>query len=311
MIRARRARLSAAGILGALSMQGVLAQTSAPACSDIQNTWTAPFGKYVLSQSAGGSITGTVTANGSTCQSGTTMSVTGQAGSSGSIFINVPNGIQPNGNTCIGDHGSITISGPGCTQATYSFVLANLGGSGTAAFTAQQCLVPTGETTPAFVTWDPSQPSVAIFSQTPTSSTYYDWGGRELSEVFPSRGIDTCYFEGSDIPDASDGPAFRPILHFERNAGYQDKVGPTPDTVTYYRKHGKTPCGITLYQDVLTDCPAHDTAFAHNTLIEDIGDTTVTSKRGNSAPVSETWGPPPSRDLIGILISFILEPVIH
>src|SRR5579872_4545659 len=243
--------------------------------------------------------------------------VTGQYTGNGhfSVTATYPSGtsVQP-----IGCADSITYVGtiaePGCDTATVSW--SNSSGLSGSFSWVQACQVPTGEANSVFAGWDDAegQPTLAIFTQY-LAPTTFDWGGRQVSETSPQPGEDTCW--DSTVP-ALGGPknptltvtGGSPIVMASQNGvttSYKDLVGATADLVKFYRRVGKTPCHIFVYQAMQIACdtvpkPNALQTFANNQDDSIINQTTVQGVRGSVKSDFRLWGTPaPSVTLVPVM----------
>jgi hypothetical protein len=286
-----------------------------PPCASMDGTWTSPEGKYTLNQDPDGKIKGQFVSTGPTCPSGETYEVHQTSASTGNgQFVIAATDLGNNPKCNSGFVAEPTISGPGCTTAAVSFTTSS-GGSGKETWNYSGCRVPDKETTPQFLNWS-SAPAItaAVFGQglifTESSSGWYDFGGRTITETFPQAGVDSCHFLGSSIPDQSVGVAEESGTLTSAGANpiiYPDTVGPIQSFVTYYRATSRTPCNVTLNQVMVIDCPDGTKPYQPNKLIAFTGDTTVTDLRGPAASPTPsptlTWGPPPPKDYMTIIIN--------
>jgi hypothetical protein len=167
-----------------------------------------------------------------------------------------------------------------------------------------------GETT-AFGGWYPSSldPNTAasIFAAyemtfTPT----YDWGGRQLTESFPSSGIsDTCYTPSSKIPKLTSYPSTTISIV---GMDWEDLVGVSTPVVNNYREMGVTPCFYALQQVMSVDSSTTTTvSYNSNQHINGIGNTTVYEYRAGVYSGTEPWGVPSIKLLI---VPVIINPLL-
>ena len=106
-----------------------------------------------------------------------------------------------------------------------------------------KCPVPTGEITSA----EGWSTAVHNFVQTlkPTGTSF---AGRTITESNSSPGVDTCWFDLSEVPRAT-GVTGGTWLVGSDNRWGPDQVGwPDVGAVVFYRDQGRAPCGFTLYQ---------------------------------------------------------------
>jgi hypothetical protein len=296
-----------AGIHDALALE---------ACATVSNSASAPWtdsalGTFILNQSASGVITGTLTTTGGTANlcpnngnyngATHTYTVTGTFLGNGKFSLQAQ---TPDTQSCSATV-SITgaLSGLGCQNSTNSWSDSDSYSGNSTWY--RICYAPSGETTPAFTSWggaDGTQPTIANFHQNllPTS---YNWGGRFVNETFPQGGVDSCYFQGSSIPEQNTRPGL--AVPINSGLGYYDAVGATTNTVNYYRQHGKAPCSFQYQQQMTIDCQPQNYPYIANPLFIGIGLTTVTDSR-NDVDMSEKWGAP-APSLILPIIDLLLE----
>ncbi|HXI25834.1 MAG TPA: Ig-like domain-containing protein [Pyrinomonadaceae bacterium] len=124
-----------------------------------------------------------------------------------------------------------------------------------------QCPVPTSETT-TFGGWDDADQlgTLAMWNQTlqPTSTNF---SGRTVTERDPGGGgPDTCYFNGSIVPEFThiSGGTW-PVS--SGNAWGTDFIGWAPAAVLYYRENGRTPCGTFFTQRMVIDCGSGEITY--------------------------------------------------
>jgi hypothetical protein len=250
-------------------------------------------GGWVLNQDSSGHIYGSmVTFLGSpTCPENEHYNASGQYLGNGQFSIT-----SSYTGTNAGCAGTLTTTGtvtaPGCNNASGTWNN-DRGLSGTFQW-VNACQIPNGESVPVFQTWGTVPPDtfpVAFFDQQPLPTTY-NWGGRTVTETFPTNGNDSCWFQGSLI---GKGGINHPSLTYNlpSNKGYTDKLGLGTQNANYYRQHGRTPCGTTLYQTMVMDCPnpQGNQYYSNGTLFLGIGQRTVTDIRNNVGK-SEPWGTP-------------------
>jgi hypothetical protein len=267
-------------------------------------------GHFYLSQSSNGGLTGRMAGYVSSSCSGTDeyYNMNGAFNSSNGNFSLTATYTGSNSGCAPIINMSGTVTGPGCTAASGSWSN-DRGLSGPLAMT-QACQVPMGETVPAFQSWSTAPPDtfpVAIFYQQLSPATTYNWGGRTITETFPTNGVDSCWYPGSLI--GKGGINHPPLLQtFSSNQeGYNDKLGLGTSNASYYRQHGRAPCGTTLYQTMVMDCPnpPGNQSFATGTLFLGVGQTTVTDIR-NNVPATEVWGTPaPALTMIDIIFNLL------
>jgi hypothetical protein len=103
------------------------------------------------------------------------------------------------------------------------------------------CEFPTGETT-ASDGWVSTIPTVHRWKQTLQPSTV-DFSGRTVRKTQGGVGADTCYFDGSLVPQG--GNVSDEVWTVEAGNTWGDYLlGFSPPTVAYYRAAGRTPCAV-------------------------------------------------------------------
>jgi hypothetical protein len=128
---------------------------------------------------------------------------------------------------------------------------------------------PDHETT-AFVDWWAANPTVGEWQQTlvpPSSDPSFDFSGETVQEEVGGAGQDTCWSPVSPFAQmiaVTGGTS--PVL--SGNVWEPDRVGWSPDTVTYYRNPtppptppppSPVPCGFTLQQQMTIKAPSDGT----------------------------------------------------
>jgi hypothetical protein len=271
-------------------------------------------GDWNLAQDSIGRLSGTMTTNaGSTCPILENYTVVGQINSAGQFSLtSTYTGSNPGCAPTLTMSG--TVSAPGCNTASGTWQNSRgLSGSFTM---SHECAQPAGETPSVFQGWD-SNPSdftyqtAAIYGTGPATSSYYtgsyNWGGRTVTEEFLQDADDSCWYSGSPIGKVTRGPNLSVTL--DSNKGYSDTVGPSQNTVNTYRKLGRTPCGFNNYQTMVIDCanPTGNPAFAANTLLEYMGNTTISITRAG-VNATRFWGVPAPVVIVDTIISTLLLP---
>jgi hypothetical protein len=95
------------------------------------------------------------------------------------------------------------------------------------------------------------------------------WGGRTVAESPYQTASDTCYIDGSPNPNYN-LPENNPMTSawvVDDSQHYTDQIGWGSADPTWYRTHGRAPCGITLYQQMTMYCYSGGRVnYAQNTL---------------------------------------------
>jgi len=170
------------------------------------------------------------------------------------------------GLNCYDNNNSYPVADSGCTQV--------------------QCSKPTAEST-AGVDWNHLDPTLYDYEQT-LSPANVNFVGRQVTEQdHTGGGPDGCYFNGSAF-DAYDKVTGGNWTVITGNKWHTDSVGYHSGAVSYYRNHGRAPCGTTFQQDMVIDCSSGAILYKTNTLSASITSTTVTSTR-DGVSKSKTW----------------------
>lgn len=311
-------------LLGGMALLGGIdtANAVAPACATMvtANPHAGPgfpsnlpwdwitTGEWTLAQDSNGRLSGYMSNTGGTCPVNEIYSVVGQINSAGQFSLT---------STYTGSNSACaptltmngTVSAPGCNTASGTWQNSRgLSGNFTM---SHECGKPTGETPSVFQGWD-SNPSnftyqtAAIYGMGPAPSSY-NWGGRTVTEKFLQDADDSCWFSGSPIGKVTRDPNASVTL--DSNKGYSDRVGPSQNTVNTYRRLGRTPCGFNNYQTVVIDCanPTGNPAFAANTLLEYMGNTTISITRAG-VNATRFWGAPAPVIIVDSIIASLLLP---
>jgi hypothetical protein len=278
---------------------------AAEACASMTGAWTDGSGQWTLGQDTEGRITGTQAPNGQgTCPTGNGYNVTGNYTGGGGVFLT---GTYTGSDTlhCAASiTQAVTVGGAGCAHASGSWSN-SAGRSGVTTMTLNAgCVVPNGETPSVFTRWSTTidQTAVGIWhtslQQPPTlpAPDFVDFGGRTVTETFDNNAVDTCYFAGSKYTKVTSGQPYagRPV-NLASKAGYDDRVGFGDDEEpTYFRQHGKAPCGYYFNQTMVIDCNVGTKPYQPNLLFFGIGPNVFISARGNcpDCQKSEFWGIP-------------------
>jgi hypothetical protein len=170
---------------------------------------------------------------------------------------------------------SATVYGFNCTPIT-------INPSAAANVAVSACQTPTGETTAARGWLD----TIALFDMTltPTSTNF---ANRVVSEQNPGGGSDTCWFSGSLFPAFTSITGGSWTIESGNRYGY-DAVGVFAEVVNYYRSNGRAPCQFTLPQRMVIICPSIAVPYVTNTLVIQIGTTTITTSRAEASQ-TKTW----------------------
>ena len=144
------------------------------------------------------------------------------------------------------------------------------------------CTIPTGETTAGRGWLD----TIGLFDMTltPTSTNF---ANRVVSEQNPGGGSDTCWFSGSQFPPFTSITGGSWTVESGNRYGY-DGIGVTADVINYYRSSGRAPCRFTLPQRMVIICPSIAMPYVTNTLVIEIGTTTITTSRAEASQ-TKTW----------------------
>lgn len=298
-----------------------------------QGYWQNSNGdQMILAQSAvGGQITGQyiVGPNGDgpynpPCPAGTVYTVTGSylgLGGNGNTF-NLTGTLNGANTNCAQNWSTVagqsSISGVAAC-ATLVMAWTNSGGlSKTNETYSHPVYVPgpgpvsatSGETT-AFGGWYPSSldPNTAAAIYATYEMTFtpaYDWGGRQLTESFPSSGIsDTCYNPSSKIAKLTSYPSTTISID---GVDWEDLVGVSTQVVNNYREIGATPCFYALQQVMSVDSSSTTTVpYNSNQHINGIGNTTVYEYRAGVYSGTQPWGVPSIKLLI---VPVIINPLL-
>jgi hypothetical protein len=281
-----------------------------------------------LAQNAGGQITGQYVVGPSgdgNCPAGTVYAVTGSYQGGGGNNFSLT-GTYSGNNNCA--HiwstaaGQSEISGQtGCSTMVMTWN--NTGGySQTNEPYSHPLYVPSGETT-AFTGWyassqDPDKTAAIYAEYEMTLIPAYDWGGRQLTESFPSGGLsDSCYFASSKIPKLTSYPSKTINMLGD---DYPDLLGVSTTAVIYYREVGKTPCAYTLQQIMSVDSSL-TTMVSYNSNnpnspknpdnsnqhINGIDNTTVHEYRATIPSGTQPWGVPSIKLLI---VPVVINPLL-
>jgi hypothetical protein len=148
--------------------------------------------------------------------------------------------------------------------------------------TADQCHIPTGETTASDGWWD-QDGTVHKFKQTlipPNPDVNFD--GRRVTEQDPGGGgPDTCYFPVAAASGRSPWISITGGLWTVSagNIWAWDHVGWGWGNVNYYRANGRAPCQTTIPQRMVIDCGSGQVAYVTTTLAAGFDDFFVWSER--------------------------------
>lgn len=269
-----------------------------PACASVAttaslswNTVFSPGGTWALSlaQDAQGNITGTAAYVSSACKD-TPESVAGTANGDGSFSLAMtdPNGPQ----MCAETDFTVTLSGPGCAQATGTYTdQTGLGSTGTVKMTDSEGVQAKAETAPLFQQWETNNPAIADFWQD-IVPTDYNFVGRAVTETFPGNNLANGCDKNSGSPPVVGLPTVTIYPNqLESNGittGYGDRIGFSSDdtTIDKIREVGDAPCTISREQDISIDTATGSEQYQVNTLIYQIGITTLQVWRGPPASPS-------------------------
>jgi hypothetical protein len=303
-----------------------LAQACASIATANSTGWTITGGSDTLTLTLqqtnnppNSSVTGTLTGSNAGCPAGLTYPTTGvMISTTGQLNLtSTYTGTLPS--TCANRivwQG--TVQAPGCSTVsagTYTNTNFSTNETSNGTFTmSEACVVPSGETTPVVAGFTTNADVVeGTFNQQPSppsGSSYFNWGGRTVTETFSTlyTAIDSCYalFPDSIYPAVTQATAMvaNPFI-ISSNSGYGDNVGDPTVVFDYYRQNGVLPCGWTLYQTMVIDCPGGNRPYSTEALSFLIGDSTITVTR-SGVPQTETYGPFPTKEIMNILTKFLL-----
>jgi hypothetical protein len=180
----------------------------------------------------------------------------------------------------------------GCNTAAGTWVN-DSGLSGTWAMT-KACEIPDGETTSTGDWSGPRHAFRAVISD-PQFGPSRDWSGRQARERDYATGVDGCWWSGSIIDPFIGVTQPNPFDLYGSNA-YIDTLWWGDDPINYYGSQSKAPCHTTIYQDMQIACGASPTltfqSYKHNTLLLEIGVTTLTYSRDGVSTGPHTYFPP-------------------
>jgi hypothetical protein len=170
---------------------------------------------------------------------------------------------------------SATVYGFNCTPMT-------INPSAGANVAVSACQIPTGETTATRGWLD----TIGLFDMTLTPSTT-NFVNRVVSEQNPGGGSDTCWFSGSQFPPFTTITGGSWTVESGNRYGF-DAIGVFADVINYYRSTGRAPCRFTLPQRMVIICPSIAVPYVTNTLVIEIGTTTITTSRAEASQ-TKTW----------------------
>ncbi len=99
------------------------------------------------------------------------------------------------------------------------------------------------------IAWDSAYPTVMLFDQTLGSSKYL--AGHQVFETSGGASSDTCWFPGSIyLPMGLSGGGWHVGFYFFNNRWHYDYIGFLPATISYYRSNSRTPCLVTIPQQM-------------------------------------------------------------
>ncbi len=144
------------------------------------------------------------------------------------------------------------------------------------------CATPTGETTAASGWLD----TIGLFDMTLTPAST-NFANRVVSEQNPGGGSDTCWFSGSAFDPFTSITGGSWTVESGNRYGF-DGLGVNAERVNYYRSSGRAPCRFTLPQRMVIICPSIAVPYVTNTLVFEIGTTTITANRAEASQ-TKTW----------------------
>ncbi len=114
--------------------------------------------------------------------------------------------------------------------------------------TFQLCYLPSSETT----TWGGWSGTAGLWNQTLNGGSF---AGAIVRETNAAAGDDTCWWP--DSTHAYWGGITGGVWSVSGSNGWgPDAIGWSASDITYYRQEGRSPCGVTLHQQMQMSCPS-------------------------------------------------------